>query len=45
MMNTETAKRIAENRQVIMENYLDEFIEECEGELLYVRSKILLYSI
>lgn len=32
MMNTETAKRIAEHRQVIMENYLEEFIAEWEGE-------------
>lgn len=31
MMNTETAKRIAEHRQVIMENYLEEFIAEWEG--------------
>ncbi len=31
-MNTETAKRIAEHRQVIMENYLEEFIAEWEGE-------------
>lgn len=32
MMNTETAKRIAEHRQVIMENYLEEFMAEWEGE-------------
>ena len=32
MMNTETAKRIAEHRQVVMENYLEEFIAEWEGE-------------
>lgn len=31
-MNTETAKRIVEHRQVIMENYLEEFIAEWEGE-------------
>ena len=31
-MNMETAKRIAEHRQVIMENYLEEFIAEWEGE-------------
>ena len=37
MMNTETAKRIAEkriaeHRQVVMENYLEEFMAEWEGE-------------
>ena len=32
MMNTKTAKRIAEHRQVIMENYLEEFMAEWEGE-------------
>jgi uncharacterized protein len=32
MINTETAKRIAEHRQVVMENYLEEFIAEWEGE-------------
>ena len=32
MINTETEKIIAEHRQVIMENYLEEFIAEWEGE-------------
>ena len=32
MMNTETAKRMAEHRQVVMENYLEEFMAEWEGE-------------
>jgi uncharacterized protein len=32
MMNTETAKKMAEHRQVVMENYLEEFMAEWEGE-------------
>lgn len=32
MMNTDTAKRIAEHRQTIMEDYLEEFMLEWEGE-------------
>ena len=32
MMNTDTAKRIAEHRQAIMEAYLEEFMAEWEGE-------------
>ncbi len=32
MMNTETAKKMAGHRQVIMENYLEEFLAEWEGE-------------
>jgi uncharacterized protein len=28
MMNTETAKKMAEHRQVVMENYLEEFMAE-----------------
>ena len=32
MMNTDTAKRIAEHRQVIMKAYLEEFMLEWEGE-------------
>ena len=32
MMNTETAKKLAEHRQVVMENYLEEFFTEWEGE-------------
>ena len=32
MMNTETAKRMAEHRQVVMESYLEEFMTEWEGE-------------
>ncbi len=32
MMNTDTAKRMAERRQVVMENYLEEFMLEWEGE-------------
>ncbi len=31
-MNTETAKKLAEHRQVFMENYLEEFLVEWEGE-------------
>lgn len=32
MMNTDTARRIAEHRQAIMEAYLEEFMSEWEGE-------------
>lgn len=32
MMNTETARKIAEHRQAVMENYLEEFMAEWEGE-------------
>ena len=32
MMNTETAKRMAEHRQAVMEAYLEEFMTEWEGE-------------
>ncbi len=32
MMNTDTAKRIAERRQAVMEVYLEEFMAEWEGE-------------
>lgn len=32
-MNTETGKKIAENRHLYMENYLEEFYKEREGEL------------
>lgn len=32
MMNTETAKKMAEHRQIIMEAYLEEFMSEWEGE-------------
>ena len=32
MMNTDAAKRIAERRQLVMENYLEEFFVEWEGE-------------
>ncbi len=32
MMNTETAKKIAEHRQIIMEDYLTEFMAEWNGE-------------
>lgn len=32
MMNTETAKRMAEHRQSVMEAYLEEFMTEWEGE-------------
>jgi uncharacterized protein len=32
MMNTDTAKKIAEYRQAVMEGYLDEFMAEWEGE-------------
>ena len=32
MMNTDAAKRMAEHRQMVMENYLEEFMAEWEGE-------------
>ncbi len=32
MMNTNAAKRMAEHRQIVMENYLEEFMAEWEGE-------------
>lgn len=32
MMNTETARKIAEHRQAVMEEYLEEFMAEWEGE-------------
>ena len=32
MLNTETAKKIAEHRQAVMEEYLVEFLAEWEGE-------------
>ena len=32
MMNTETAKRMAEHRQAVMESYLEEFLAEWKGE-------------
>lgn len=32
MINTETAKKIAEHRQAVMEEYLVEFLAEQEGE-------------
>lgn len=32
MMNTESAKKIAEHRQAVMEKYLEEFFAEWEGE-------------
>ena len=32
MMNTDAAKRIAENIQAVMEAYLEEFTAEWEGE-------------
>ena len=30
-MNTETARRLAEHRQVVMEDFLEEFMAEWEG--------------
>lgn len=32
MMNTETAKKLAEHRQAVMEDYIQEFMAEWEGE-------------
>ena len=32
MMNTDAAKRMAEHRQMVMNNYLEEFMAEWEGE-------------
>ena len=32
MINTETAKKMAEHRQAVMEEYLVEFLAEWEGE-------------
>lgn len=32
MMNTETARKMAEHRHVVMEAYLEEFVAEWEGE-------------
>ena len=32
MINTETAKKMAEHRQAVMEEYLEEFVAEWEGE-------------
>lgn len=32
LMNTETAKKIAQERHIFMENFLDEFYKEWEGE-------------
>ena len=32
MMNTETAKKMAMHRQVVMEDFLEEFMAEWEGE-------------
>lgn len=32
MMNTNTAKKLAEHRQAVMEGFLDEFMAEWEGE-------------
>ncbi|MGN0251581.1 MAG: HD domain-containing protein [Oliverpabstia sp.] len=32
MMNTETAKKMAEHRQSVMEDYLEEFVAEWDGE-------------
>ena len=44
MMNTETAKKMAMHRQAVMEDFLEEFMEEWEGEKWYVGSEILWYS-
>lgn len=41
MMNTETAKRMAERRQAAMEAYLEEFMAEWEGKRRYARCEIL----
>ena len=32
MMNTEAAKKMAEHRQAVMVEYLEEFVAEWEGE-------------
>ena len=32
MMNTETAKKMAMHRQAVMKDFLEEFMEEWEGE-------------
>lgn len=32
MMNTAAGKRLAEHRQNVMENFLDEFLTEWKGE-------------
>ena len=32
MMNTETAKKMAMHRQAVMEDFLEEFMAEWEGE-------------
>ena len=32
MMNTETAKKMAEHRQAVMGDFLEEFMAEWEGE-------------
>lgn len=32
LLNTETAKKIAEHRQAVMESYLEEFVAEWEGQ-------------
>ena len=32
MINTESAKKMAEHRQAVMEEYLEEFVAEWEGE-------------
>ena len=32
MMNTEAAKKMAEHRQMVMEEYLEEFMSEWTGE-------------
>ena len=32
MMNTDTARKIAEHRHFYMENFLEEFFEEWNGE-------------
>ena len=32
MMNTESAKKMAMHRQAVMEDFLEEFMEEWEGE-------------
>lgn len=32
MMNTETAKKMAEHKQAVMEDFLEEFMAEWKGE-------------